>query len=812
MENDRLVVLSVANSRKSTDWQRVEMLWSEFVRRLGTPQRTGETIKEYLSLGRGKQGLLKDCGGFVGGALNGPRRKAANVSGRDLVTLDMDNIAAGEAAKVIRKVASLGIAYAVYSTRSHAPWRPRLRVILPLNRTVTADEYEPIARSLAGVIGIELCDPTTFEASRMMFWPSCSKDSEYIYETSPGAFVSADGVLAKYTDWHDVSLWPRVPGEAAKTKSLLAKQADPTAKDGVVGAFCRLYNIFGALEKYLPNAYTPTEHEDRLSYTGGSTVAGAVVYDGGNFLYSHHATDPCSGMLVNSFDLVRLHRFGELDAEARPGTPAGKIPSYQAMCALATKDDAVMTELNMSRAAKASEVFQPLAEAEPQQAIVDGGVDAAADVNWMKTAGLSYAEGSGKILRTRDNILKVLLFDPLLAGKIVLDEFAVRGLAVGSLPWDARTEKRLWSDTDDAGLAWYLESKYELVGKDKIDGSLLLASEKNKINEVKDYLDSLVWDGKPRLDTVLVDYLGAEDTPYTRAVARKSFAAAAARVYTPGIKYDSVPVFVGKQGIGKSTFLATIGKDWYSDSLQSFEGKEAAELIQGIWINELGEMTGYNKSEANTVKQFLSKREDIYRQAYGRRTGRYPRKCVFFGTCNQFEFLKDLTGNRRFWPVDVGLHPASKSVWEDLPQEVDQLWAEAAMRYRLGEALYFEDAEIELLAKAEQEKHKEANAKEGLIRSFLEKDVPRDYSRQTLSQRRMFWANGQPAAELVPREKTCALEIWCECFGGDLKYMKRADAMEINQIMENMDGWKRNAGVRAYSYCGKQKGFERCIF
>ena len=444
-------------------------------------------------------------------------------------------------------------------------------------------------------------------------------------------------------------MWPQIPGEVTKAKALLAKQADPTSKEGIVGAFCREFNIYQAIETYIPHAYETTEHDDRLTYTGGSTVAGAVIYDGGNFLYSHHATDPCSGQLVNAFDLVRLHLYGDQDEGAKPGTPPNKLPSYQEMKKLAMGNAAVTRDLNEHFSAKASDFFTSLdknAAPQPDKP----------DVEWMASAKLDYDQNTGRPKKTRDNIMRILQHDPLLAGKIAVDDFAVRGLALGSLPWNQEDGRRLWTDTDDAGVAWYLENKFDITGKDKIDGALLLVSENNKINEVKDYLTALEWDKTPRLDKVLTDYLGADDTPYTRAVARKSLTAAVARVMQPGCKYDYVPVFVGPQGIGKSTFLATLGKDWFSDSLQSFEGKEAAEMIQGVWINELGEMTGYTRSETNTIKQFLSKREDIYRQAYGRRTGRYPRKCVFFGTCNQFEFLKDLTGNRRFWPVDVGKH------------------------------------------------------------------------------------------------------------------------------------------------------------
>lgn len=554
MINDRLLVISVGNSRKSTNWVRTEIMWSEFVNRLRTPQRTPETIEEYLNMTKAQQGQLKDIGGFVGGALNGTQRKAKNVTGRDLVTLDMDNIASGETDNVLRTIDSLGAGYAVYSTRSHADFRPRLRVIMPLDRTVTADEYEPIARKLASYIGLQMCDPTTFEASRLMYWPACSRDSNYVFVAGDKPFVSADGILNQYTDWHDVTVWPQIPGEVTKAKALLAKQADPTSKEGIVGAFCRTFNIYQAIEHFIPHAYDTTEHDDRLTYTGGSTVAGAVIYDGGNFLYSHHATDPCSGQLVNAFDLVRLHLYGDQDEGAKPGTPPNKLPSYQEMKKLAMGNAAVTRDLNEHFSAKASDFFTSLdknAAPQPDKP----------DIEWMASAKLDYDQNTGRPKKTRDNIMRILQHDPLLAGKIAVDDFAVRGLALGSLPWNPEDGRRLWTDTDDAGVAWYLENKFDITGKDKIDGALLLVSESNKINEVKDYLTALEWDKTPRLDTVLTDYLGADDTPYTRAVARKSLTAAVARVMQPGCKYDYVPVFVGPQGIGKSTFLATLGKD-----------------------------------------------------------------------------------------------------------------------------------------------------------------------------------------------------------------------------------------------------------
>ncbi|ELK38880.1 phage-like protein, partial [Brevibacillus agri BAB-2500] len=201
----------------------------------------------------------------------------------------------------------------------------------------------------------------------------------------------------------------------------------------------------------------------------------------------------------------------------------------------------------------------------------------------------------------------ILEHDPMLKGKLAFDEFANRGLVLGPLPWDGRSERRQWTDVDDAGLRHYLERTYGITGKERIFDAVALCAHKHTINDVRDWLTSLQWDGVKRLDTLLIDYLGAKDSAYTRAVSRKSLVAAVARAMTPGCKYDYMPILAGPQGLGKSTFLRLLGRRWYSDSLQTFEGKEASEMIQGVWINEIGELTGMSKSEANAVKQFLSR-------------------------------------------------------------------------------------------------------------------------------------------------------------------------------------------------------------
>lgn len=793
LTNNRKIMISTGGSRKASFWSKQELFWADFVEKLRIPSRSTETLLEYLRLPKVKQDDLKDVGGFVGGELRDGKRKAVNVLSRDLVTLDLDNLPQNSTHNILQRIEGLGCAYAVYSTRKHEEFKPRLRVILPLDRSVSSDEYEPIARKLAELIGIEFADPTTFEASRLMYWPSCSKDSQYIFQVGDKPFCSADGILHLYPNWRDVRSWPQVPGQDQVQQKALTKQQDPEEKQGVIGAFCKTYDVIRVMDELIPGRYEPLDSFDgRYSYKEGSTVGGAVIYNDGKFLFSHHSTDPGCGRLMNAFDLFRIHKFGDMDEGAKDGTPVNKLPSYGAACEFALSIDEIKLMVLKEKSESALSAFAGVS------------VSPDYDPNWELKL-VTNKEGVPD--KTIDNICIILENHPVLRGKIAYDEFAVRGLVLGSLPWNLDEKERYWSDVDDAGIQWFLEKTYNLTGKDKIMSALMLTSAKQTFNPVQEYIKGEAWDGVPRLDTIFIDYLGANDTPYVRAVTRKSIVAMIARAMTPGVKHDEMTVLIGAQGIGKSTMLACLGHKWYSDSLTQFEGKEAAELIQGIWVNEVGEMQAMSRSSTNAVKQFLSKREDIYREPYGRRTNSYPRRGVFFGTTNDYEFLKDLTGNRRFNPIDVGLQKPTKNIFDEFPNLVRQVIAEAYTRWQLGETLHL-PKELEEAAKLEREAHREQNAKEGLIREFLERKVPRNWNTYAIHQRRGYWGNpSEKAEDLIPRDRICALEIWCECLNGDPKYMRKTDAAEINGILGSFPEWERQkSGIRFGPY-GNQRGF-----
>lgn len=799
---DRQITITTGNNRKSVNWQPQTIMLSEFYEKFRIPSRSAETMQRYLSLKKSEQDERKDIGGFVAGSLSGPRRRAGTVIGRDVITLDFDTIPPGGTDEILKRVNALGCGFCIYSTRKHTPVNPRLRILLPLDRTATADEYEPVARYMASSIGIEFADPTTFEVTRLMYWASCCADSEYIFTFADKPMLSVDGLLdmidKKQGDWRDISKWPQVPGSDNIYKKLAMKQSDPLSKNGVVGAFCRTYDIYSAINTFLEGIYAPVDDlRNRFTYISGSTTGGAIVYDNGLFLYSHHSTDPCCGRLVNAFDLVRIHKFGDMDDNADPNTPTNRLPSYNAMCQFAIENTSVSQQLIKERANSAISDFSSLTKSENENKSLE----------W--TADLELNSQTGTIKTTIDNIWLILENDPNLKDKFALNEFAGRSEVLANLPWSSFEKRRAWTDNDNQGLYWYFEKVYNISGNGKIDGALSLHSEKHKFNDVRNYLTSLKWDGILRLDTLLIDYLGAENKPYVRAVTRKAFTAAVARAMEPGCKYDTMLILSGPQGIGKSTLLDKMSKGWFNDGIRTFEGKEASELLQGVWLVEIGELDAFRQTDVARIKQFLSLRTDRFRAAYGRHVKDIPRCCVFFGTTNTATFLRDRTGNRRFWPVDVGVIPHIKTVWEHLDNEIDQIWAEAVMRWRMGESLFL-TGEIEEYAKVEQEAHREVSSKEGIIIDFVDKPVPEDWQKLSLDKRRMF-LNGTTEAnvKLVLRDRICALEIWCEAFGGQPKDFRYKESAEINDILRSLPGWEKTSNGLRFGYCGYQRGFLR---
>ena len=788
IQHDKALDVALGNSRKTKTWKNKPMQWSDLVERLSTTTRTPETVAEYKGMSRNQQSDLKDVGGFVGGYCNNGSR--SDIRHRSILCLDADF---ADADLWPDWELIYGCAAAVYSTHKHTPEKPRLRLVVPLSRNVTPDEYQAIGRRVAACLGIDKFDDTSYQPQRMMYWPSTSQDGEYFFRYTDAPFLDADKELATYHDWRDVSAWPTSSREAEQPKKTTGKQKDPLEKGGLVGAFCRAYYpIDEAIAAYVPT-YQPCDEPNRYTYTEGSTAAGVVIYEDGKFSYSYHATDPASMQTVNAWDLVRLHMFHDLDADCGMDTPPTNRPSYKAMTELAAKDKRVTAQIVADRSAEALADFDtPVEETAP------------AAENWREKLKIT---DKGVISQTIENVVIILRHDPKLTGILALNEMDHNIIAKRDLPWRKVKGSLQWTDADDAGLRFYLEKFYGIASKDKIFDAVNLVAMENKFHPVRDYLDGCEWDGVPRVETLLIDYLGAEDNDYTRAVTRKTLAAAVARIYRPGCKFDYILTVRGRQGIGKSTIFRYLGGQWFSDSFTTLQGKEAYEQVLGVWIMEVGELAGMRRSEAESIKLFLSKDSDRFRPAYGRRTQEFPRQCIFVGTTNEEQFLRDTTGNRRFWVVDTP-NDALRSMWDELtPDTVRLIWGEAVELYKKGEKLYL-SRDLEAKAREVQETYEEENPRVGIVADYLDRLLPEDWDSRDPYARRAWLESDEVGT--VERKVVCILEIWTEALGGNPDRLDRYAIKEVRDIMASLPKWRRqgNKQITIKPY-GRQKYYER---
>ena len=335
------VTISTGRYRKETKWKIKTVEWSKLVEKLSNTIRTSETQAEYRAATKDRKSEIKDVGGFVGGAVEGGRRVKGSVKKRSLLTLDLDF-----AQKNVWDDITMGFdcAMCMYSTHSHTPDKPRYRLIIPLDREVDADEYEAIARKVAESIGIDQFDDSTYQSERLMYWASTSKDGEFVFEEQKGKPLSADDILSEYRDWRDISQWATSSRVGLTYRKMMRKKGEPTERPGIVGTFCRAYTISEVIDKYLSDVYQPVANDEhRYTYMQGSSAGGLVVYED-KFAYSHHATDPAGEQMCNAFDLVRIHLYGDMDADVTPDTPINKHPSFIEMSNKAKTDANVLAE------------------------------------------------------------------------------------------------------------------------------------------------------------------------------------------------------------------------------------------------------------------------------------------------------------------------------------------------------------------------------------------------------------------------------------------------------------------------------------
>ena len=787
------IKISTGKSRQATIWREHTMTWYDFAELVRQNERhTDETAAEYAAMDKQQRAEAKDTGGFVAAVLEGGKRKRDAVKARTAITLDADSVAGLTFDELCNRATDgLGrVPYIAYTTHSHTDTATRARFIFQTSREMTAEEYEPVARRVAERIGIEFFDPTTYDPERLFYWPSAPQDgplevqSPFLDEEP----LNVDDILATYTDWRNVEEWPR-GAEEAPARRTADKAEDPTTKRGVIGAFCRAYDIHEAISTFLADIYEPTDEEGRYTYKKGSTAGGLLTYED-KFAYSHHSTDPASGQNLNAFDLVRIHKFGDTKK------------SQKKMEDFAMADSRTRRQMREDKREELADDFNAVDTEDGQNQH---------DSDWMGQLELTKR---GEILATDTNFATILENDPKLKGRFWLDTF--RGAYYGAnLPWERNpVTGNQWTDGDDCGLRVYISEHYKCRNKSALLDAFVNVANKNRRHPVREYLDGLKWDGKPRVDTLFVDYLGAEDTPLNRAMTRKALAAAVARIYAAGTKFDYCVTLAGGEGIGKSTIIRLLASDaWFCDSVTTTEGRDGMAILRGAWLVELAELASLKKSEVEQVKQYLSKTEDTYRAAYDRNTISHPRQCVFFGTTNETEFLRGDTGNRRFWiiPVDGSRRKFTGDLFKAIPAERDQIWAEAVNIWKNGEPLYL-GQELEAEARQRQKDYNGDNNEElaGVLGEYLERLLPADWYTWDLKRRQAFIQNPDPlAGESMRRDKFTPAEFAVEQMGYKLADKDAKPILkQINKIMRQRTDWEERT-IRLQFYGEVVRGFVR---
>ncbi len=813
---EQKLIIYIAPRRDSKAWARTEEGWGDFARRFSphNVRRVKETTAEYQAMTKDDRARIKDAGGYVGGTLKDGVRKKGSVADRCLLVLDADRADNGTWDQVCEKFA--GVASLCHTTCSHTPQAPRLRIIFPLDRAVSPEEYGAISRRVAQEIGLEYFDATTHEVNRMMFWPVVCRDGEYWCDEQPGVPLCADEVLATYEDWRDMTRWPGMDGAQGHRAQGMDKAADPLEKPGLIGAFCRTYTMADAIEKFLPDVYGATTSPGRYTYKGGHTAGGLVIY-GDKFAYSHHDTDPAGGRLLNAFDLVRLHKFGNLDDQAKTGTPVNRLPSYYAMENFCISDPDIKAEAVRAQTEKAAADFAGI---DPET------IDARrADIERVLTR--LEVDRKGRVLRNPSNLRIIRTEDPLLRrvrrndfdGSDMTETAEFTGVDDGTLcRVDDGTLKRI---------SRYIFATYGLeITPKKVMEELTPRESSCAWHPVKEFIEAAKWDGTPRVNRLLIDYLGAEDSHLTKEITRKWITAAVMRIYEPGAEFHNVLTLTGPQAVGKSYFLRRLAvcPEWFTDNL-NLAGTDAQrrEAAQGKWIVELNELTGLRRAEWQALKGYISQNTDRGRLAYAVAVSESPRQFVFAASTNDDAFIRESDkGNRRWWIVPVTRRGRD---WPDNPEKLKalqhQIWAEAYRMYleamAAGENLNELSPESrDAMSKRQfdfSEDNDEALRKQ--IVDYLAINPPVLYSAMTDKARRGFYADEEGNFhERGPERRRL---FFAHAFINDYYGLPSAAVRpekgtaiigKINAIMRSLPGWK-NQTIRYPGFPNPVKGFSR---
>ncbi len=683
------------------------------------------TFEEYKALNpKDKKAMeeklrCKNKGGIIGGKATS--RLKSKLEYRDLVILDVDEVSSDYSPMRIHKqLIELGYNHLIYTTCSHSSERPRYRIIMLLPEPVyNEDLFKSYSRYMADRINyslktpetpdLDIFDKSTHEWNRVFFLPAITKGGlyeKYLYNEGKDIEIFNEKFIKQI-----------VEGDTKKYNKQEKDLEDQIKRDKTpyyINIFNDYYSIETAIEAYLSDIYEEASG-GRYKYIDSSSPAGLVLYSGENTCYSFHANDPAYGKRLEPFDLVRIHRFGNEDIKETNRAMRDMLMEDQNIgddIKKAKEDYINKNNKKMSKKNKNNNIGFPITE------------------DWHREFQLL---DNGDIIPNAHNLELIFTNDSNLQGLVAYDESTHRiEVLKRFFPQDnsknvyVEIPRQYVEDSDKPSIRVYLDKTYNIRNRSLVDDAFKIYIQKNRVNGLTGYLSSLKWDGVPRLETMFIDYLGAEDTELNRALTKVMLLGAVARAYRPGTKFDYTLVLQGPEGIGKSFILSKLGDIYFRDHLGDLGNKDAKALLSGAWIVEFAELSDLSKSKSEEVKSFLTSTFDLFRPPYGREEVEYKRQCVFFGTTNDSEFLTGGTGNRRFPVIRCGVNKQTKLVHEDFDGERDQIWAEAVALYNQGESIWL-SPEMTKAYEQEQEKHRVVDNRVETIIEHLTQKAPANF-------------------------------------------------------------------------------------
>lgn len=687
------------------------------------------------------------------GRLYGNQRRKANVLSKSAIVLDADN--SDPLLGMILDVYLYDFQYYYHTTFSSTEEAPRHRIIIPLGEDATGEEYSFMADVLMQYIsdGVNprMFDATCREPSRLFYAPATSDPTVYEYGFNEGRMFTLDdaeilnGILPS-------------PVEMGKSHVEEVDYPDADTIEGVVGDFNRAYeNDLDAVIRDFDLPYEATGEAGLWKYAPAHSEPGMKALDGGYF-YSHHASDPANGARLTLFDVVVAHRFeGSITAAKKELAHCDKVQEFYRQEAKAV----------------ALQAFEPVVE---EGLVEEAPVDPAEVIDKFR----GFNKRKKMFESTIYNLDVLASYDPVLRS-IAKNELLDDVVFSADTPWGARAGEPLESEAMSS-LLMHIQRTYNVdVAKHRLEDFTNELAQKNRVNPVRDYLDSLEWDGVERLSSALP---GVVEDDYTAMVARKCLAAAVARVYEPGVKWDHIMVIQGTQGLGKTHWIEKMARG-FSSQLGHISSVDTVRTLHQSWISVSDECSSFSKGGFAEWKDFITRTSDDYRLPYDRRSHRRKRAQVIWATTNDEDFIpEDEQGTRRFLVVRA----TEKVDFSALTDEyIDQVWAEAKHVYLSGEKLYLTDEEHEL-AEAVREQFTGHDGWRGRIEAFISSPIAENWDSLSLEQRDVWktsHANGFVSSD-HRRTEVSAAQVWTELFGKTLADARNGEVQRIDRILKSL--------------------------